>query len=265
MRRTAGANRPRLAGGEGREGCRRLDNPHDFVRREIALALEHGKKVIPILFDDTQVPPADRLPEPLRALAAIQAMMLRGPELRIPEATPRVGPAAGGVHGYRNRWSRLMRPARSPNACPRSAPHRGDRSDTDQPGLLRADLRWSQFRGRETETSGYPGFVRRSRAVGCAGFVPGSGGAGKHRLWMHACELLNNLAQPTTTEAKAFESPGALVFLRRSSMLAIRISSMSLLRPTRVLLVIDYAETKTDQVKAVLQRAEYGIAKWATR
>jgi tetratricopeptide (TPR) repeat protein len=62
----------------GADGGRRLDDPHDFVRQEIALALERGKKVIPVLFDDTPVPPADRLPEPLKALARSDALTLRG-------------------------------------------------------------------------------------------------------------------------------------------------------------------------------------------
>ena len=62
----------------GEDGGRRLDDVHDFVRQEIALALKQGKKVIPVLFDDTRVPPRDRLPDPLKALAACDALTLRG-------------------------------------------------------------------------------------------------------------------------------------------------------------------------------------------
>ena len=62
----------------GDDGGRRLDDAHDFVRREIALALARGKKVIPVLFDDTPVPPRDRLPDPLGALASCDALTLRG-------------------------------------------------------------------------------------------------------------------------------------------------------------------------------------------
>jgi hypothetical protein len=62
----------------GADGSRRLDDPHDFMRQEIALALTRGKKVIPVLFDDAPVPPADRLPEPLKALAGRDVLMLRG-------------------------------------------------------------------------------------------------------------------------------------------------------------------------------------------
>jgi hypothetical protein len=60
------------------DGGRRLDDAHDFVRREIALALERSKKVIPVLFDDTPVPTRDRLPDPLKALASCDALTLRG-------------------------------------------------------------------------------------------------------------------------------------------------------------------------------------------
>jgi hypothetical protein len=63
---------------KGADGNRRLENAADIVRQEIGLALELGKKVIPILFDDTPVPPADRLPGPLKALASRDAVTLRG-------------------------------------------------------------------------------------------------------------------------------------------------------------------------------------------
>jgi tetratricopeptide (TPR) repeat protein len=63
---------------KGADGSRRLDDEHDFVRQEIAMALALGKRVIPILFDYTLVPPADRLPEPLKALATRDALTLRG-------------------------------------------------------------------------------------------------------------------------------------------------------------------------------------------
>lgn len=47
---------------------RRLDDPNDFVRIEIVSALGRGVRVIPVLLEDTPVPPAERLPEPLRPL-----------------------------------------------------------------------------------------------------------------------------------------------------------------------------------------------------
>lgn len=59
-------------------GARRLDDPRDCVRGEVALALSLEKKVVPVLFDDTPMPPAERLPEDLRSLAACDALTLRG-------------------------------------------------------------------------------------------------------------------------------------------------------------------------------------------
>lgn len=63
---------------KGAAGDRRLDDPGDFVRQEIALALDRGKIVIPVLFDDTPVPPAHRLPAPLKDLAKHDALTLGG-------------------------------------------------------------------------------------------------------------------------------------------------------------------------------------------
>jgi hypothetical protein len=69
---------PEWLDARGDDGSRRLDDPEDFVRREIALALERGKKVIPVLFEDIPFPPRARLPDPLKALASCDALALRG-------------------------------------------------------------------------------------------------------------------------------------------------------------------------------------------
>ena len=50
------------------DGTRRLNNPNDFVRIEVATALQRDIPVIPILLDGTRVPKADELPEDLREL-----------------------------------------------------------------------------------------------------------------------------------------------------------------------------------------------------
>jgi hypothetical protein len=63
---------------KGPDGQRRLDSEADFVRQEIASALELGRKIIPVLFDDTPPPEAAQLPEPLRPLSAADALTLRG-------------------------------------------------------------------------------------------------------------------------------------------------------------------------------------------
>jgi hypothetical protein len=45
-------------------GRRRLDNPQDFVRIEVETALRLGKRVIPLLVHQTEMPHADALPNP---------------------------------------------------------------------------------------------------------------------------------------------------------------------------------------------------------
>jgi TIR domain len=58
-------------------GSRRLDNPRDFVRIEVAKALERGIRVIPVLVGGAGMPRADDLPEDLRALCGRQALEIR--------------------------------------------------------------------------------------------------------------------------------------------------------------------------------------------
>jgi hypothetical protein len=58
-------------------GERRLDDPDDFVRIEVASALARGILVIPVLLDGAVVPPADRLPDALKALSTRNAVQVR--------------------------------------------------------------------------------------------------------------------------------------------------------------------------------------------
>ncbi len=61
----------------GENGTRRLDMPGDFVRLEIAKALERGVRVIPVLVGGATMPHPDDLPDDLRPLSVHQAMDLR--------------------------------------------------------------------------------------------------------------------------------------------------------------------------------------------
>jgi hypothetical protein len=56
------------------KGRRRLDDPLDFVRTEIATALERGAVVIPVLVGDARMPREDELPPALAALARLNAI-----------------------------------------------------------------------------------------------------------------------------------------------------------------------------------------------
>lgn len=58
------------------DGGRRLDDPRDFVRLEIATALAAGLPVVPVLVEGVQMPGEDLLPSDLKALARLQAVEL---------------------------------------------------------------------------------------------------------------------------------------------------------------------------------------------
>jgi hypothetical protein len=58
-------------------GVRRLDDPSDFTRIEIAAALQRHVRVVPVLVGGAQMPPASRLPDELKPLARRQAIELR--------------------------------------------------------------------------------------------------------------------------------------------------------------------------------------------
>ncbi len=58
-------------------GARRLDDPKDFVRIEIAAALKMGIPVVPVLLDGVAVPAARDLPEDLQELSVRNGVDLR--------------------------------------------------------------------------------------------------------------------------------------------------------------------------------------------
>ena len=57
-------------------GNRRLDNPQDFVRIEVAAALTRNIRVIPVLVDGTPMPNSDQLPSNLKSLARRNAVLV---------------------------------------------------------------------------------------------------------------------------------------------------------------------------------------------
>ncbi|MDP9386422.1 MAG: toll/interleukin-1 receptor domain-containing protein, partial [Actinomycetota bacterium] len=57
------------------DGRRRLDDPTDWVRVEVAAAIERdGVTVLPVLVEGVSMPEADELPEPLRPLTRYNAL-----------------------------------------------------------------------------------------------------------------------------------------------------------------------------------------------
>jgi hypothetical protein len=65
------------------DGRRRLDDPDDWVRLEIASALSQDVRVIPALVNDAPPPDGDRLPAPLAPLTTLQAIELRPGEFDV--------------------------------------------------------------------------------------------------------------------------------------------------------------------------------------
>jgi ketosteroid isomerase-like protein len=58
------------------EASRRIDDPSDFVRLEIAGALQRGIPVIPVLINNTQMPKPDMLPPDMQTFAFRNALVL---------------------------------------------------------------------------------------------------------------------------------------------------------------------------------------------
>lgn len=59
---------------KGKDGNKRLDDPKDYVRFEVATALSNNKTVIPVLLQHAQMPSASELPDDLHDLAKRNAV-----------------------------------------------------------------------------------------------------------------------------------------------------------------------------------------------
>jgi hypothetical protein len=62
--------------GTGTDGQRRIDDPNDFVRIEVQVALENAAQLVPVLLPGARMPSEDELPEALKPLARRNAMSL---------------------------------------------------------------------------------------------------------------------------------------------------------------------------------------------
>jgi TIR domain len=60
-----------------KDGRPRLDDPNDFVRIQIAAALQREIPVIPILLEGTTIPSSDQLPKDLQELSQRQGIDVR--------------------------------------------------------------------------------------------------------------------------------------------------------------------------------------------
>jgi hypothetical protein len=84
------------------KGARRLEDPDDFVRIEIASALGQDKRVIPVLVGDAPMPRPDELPEALRPLARRNAVRLTHERFRtdMQGLIKALQQALGEIHGH---------------------------------------------------------------------------------------------------------------------------------------------------------------------
>ncbi len=99
------------------QGRRRLDDPHDFIRLEVAAALSRDIRVVPVLVDGAQMPRAEDLPEALQGLARRQAVSVHhnqweGSTAKLIQALQRLlgerGAAGADGQGSGARWALAM-------------------------------------------------------------------------------------------------------------------------------------------------------------
>jgi CHASE2 domain-containing sensor protein len=88
-------------------GARRLDDPRDWVRREIEGGLRAGVVLVPVLLDGASMPAVDQLPDELKPLADCNAIALAGddPEAEIDQLVESI------THGRMRDYLEGARPA----------------------------------------------------------------------------------------------------------------------------------------------------------
>jgi formylglycine-generating enzyme required for sulfatase activity len=94
-------------------GIRRLDQPNDWVRREIETGLRRGVRVVPVLMGGASPPKAEHLPEAIRNLAYSEAREVHERDSRdsvarlVEHLTPAIGAPRKGVKQARQAWNPL--------------------------------------------------------------------------------------------------------------------------------------------------------------
>ncbi len=102
------------------DGSRRLDNPNDFVRVEIAAALARDIPVIPILLEGTKMPKAAALPADLHELAQELARLQPAEEKQVIQTNQFVSPPPLPKPWKVEKGARAVSPALSRNPDPQS-------------------------------------------------------------------------------------------------------------------------------------------------
>ena len=87
-------------------GQRKLDNPNDWVRREVETGLKRGVRVIPVLMGDAGMPKPEHLPEAIRELALREFREVRDRDMRddvrrlAEHLKPVIGPLPANTGAY---------------------------------------------------------------------------------------------------------------------------------------------------------------------
>ena len=93
--------------GPRENGTARINDPHDFVRLEVALALEIGVPVVPVILGTAAMPPEVDLPEDVRGLLRRHAMNVTHPRF-VADMEPLVSLVANEL-GVATGWGRVRR------------------------------------------------------------------------------------------------------------------------------------------------------------
>ena len=167
---------PRWAGGDA-GGTRRIDDAQDFVRLEVAVALDSGARIVPVLLPGASMPAEDELPEALKPLARRNAMTLNDTHW---DADIQRLVAAIGVPRMRRVWpwaagSALLAAALVAGWCAlRPAPATADASDR-LVGAWHAEVRYDwgdryrerfEFKHHAGALTGTASFLAHPRAIG---------------------------------------------------------------------------------------------------
>ena len=140
------------------EGRRRLDDPEDFVRRELEAALDAGTKIIPVLVQEAHMPAPGDLPDSIAPFAHRQAAVLTDRRWRA-EVKELIDHLAGAT----------------PAPTSPSAPLEGG----DRPIAGRSLTRYrTRFMGRAEDIDG----IQQLLISAGSATIVGPGGVGKSRL-----------------------------------------------------------------------------------
>lgn len=114
------------------KGRRRLDDPNDFTRTEIAAALKRNVRVIPVLVDGAVMPDPDELPDDLKLLARRNARELTDKrwEFDVQQLLATIEKIPGITAGITRETTPSLRPTPSPSPAPSFADLNGVWSDT---------------------------------------------------------------------------------------------------------------------------------------